>query len=223
MKKTQNGRTLRKCHCRIARCIVAILAAGALVFNIVIMANTKRRAIANDDVAAIGIDIESIVTEPLQPTTEPVYQEEPSRSCTLEEVDSNPWVTPIGSKYQVSKNDFVQLCNLVGREYGADFVPIEEKAKVVQTVLNRVESPYFPDSIEDVITQPGQYEGELSRGYYSDRVTESVRQAVLYALNGNVQNDYVFYWGDGVKNHFYSYEEYECFVQDLNNFKAANL
>lgn len=142
-------------------------------------------------------------------------------SVTLQQVDTQPWGNKIGSKYQVSKSDFVELCNLLGREYGADFVPVEEKALVVQTVLNRVSDPRFPDTVEAVIAQPGQYTGYLDRGFYSEEtVTESVRQAVLYALNGNVDNNYVFYWGDGMKNHFYTYEEYDKFATDLNAFKA---
>ena len=158
-------------------------------------------------------------------------------SVTLHDVDTLPWTTRIGAKYQISKNDFVQLCNLIGREYGADFIPVQEKAAVVQTVMNRVNSPSFPDTIQGVIEQPGQYEGFLSRGYYSDKVTESVRLAVLGCLNGEFYTRYtdkanvvpykiagecdinegaLFYWGDGLFNHFY--QTYEEFSETYNYF-----
>ena len=163
--------------------------------------------------------METATTAPSQEVT--TIEAEPELiSTTVEEVDNQPWARRIGTKYRVSKSDFVHLCNLVGREYGADFVPVEEKALVAVTVLNRVQSEHFPNSVEKVITQPGQYEGELSRGYYSAKVTESVREAVMMALNGEITNDYVFYWGDGTRNHFYTYEEYNLFAKDLTDFKA---
>lgn len=161
-------------------------------------------------------------------------------SVTLKDIDTLPWGTRIGAKYQISKNDFVQLCNLVGREYGADFIPVQEKAAVVQTVMNRVNSPSFPNTIQGVIEQPGQYEGFLSRGYYTDKVNESVRLAVLGCLNGEFYTRYtdkanvvpykiagecdinegaLFYWGDGLFNHFYqTYEEFsETYTYFLNH------
>ena len=224
MKQGRNSKTkrvLRASHLRIDRCIVALLATTNLAFFGVVVGiqKTEGKATGVTNVINKTVALSPITTGKWMLTKpEESVNQAPVCSCTLEEVDTNPWDTPIGFKYQVSKNDFVHLCNLVAREYGADFVPIEEKAKVAQTVLNRVASPYFPDTVEKVITQPGQYEGELSRGYYSDRVTESVRLAVIYALNGNVQNDYVFYWGDGKENHFYTYEEYSQFATDLTAF-----
>lgn len=142
-------------------------------------------------------------------------------ATTLEEVDMSNDTVKIGSSYQFSKGDFIELCNLVGREYGADIVPVAEKALVVQTVVNRVTSPHFPNNVEDVIAQPNQYTGWLSRTDYSSSVTESVREAVLYCLNGNVSNDFVFYWGDGYNNYFYTFEEYPMFEKDLSRFLAG--
>lgn len=169
--------------------------------------------------------------------TEPAVTTVTTISVTLEDVDTLPWATRIGSKYKVSKNDFVQLCNLVGREYGADFIPVQEKAAVVQTVMNRVYSPDFPNTVQEVIEQPKQYEGFLSRGYYSEKVTESVRLAVLGCLNGefdtrynwqanimpyklygecNINDSALYYWGDGYFNHFY--QTYEDFAQSYDYF-----
>lgn len=234
----QNART-RNLHRVIARSLFAVLASVPLVISLCVRWKSNS-ASADKHQEKVTVNAEKPITAVVEPAVievtplamryEKVYAEETEEpkstgyyvSTTLEQVDNQEWLRPIGSKYKVSKSDFVQLCNLVGREYGSDFVLEKEKALVCLTVLNRVESEHFPDTIEAVISQPGQYEGELSRGYYSDKVTESVREAVMMTLNGEIEpNDYIFYWGDGRTNHFYPYEEYNLFVADLNAFKTS--
>lgn len=158
------------------------------------------------EVAANAIPITDIWTDNAQ-----------NIATKLEDIYTMPWSNRIGKLYKLSKCDYVQLCNLVAREYGAYWVPEEEKAKVVQTVMNRVESEYFPNTVEEVLSQPGQYTGELSRGYYDPRVDDSIKKAVLYYLNGwYVNNNYLFYWGDGKVNHFYT--NYEDFKVSYDNY-----
>lgn len=233
-RQNQNARTVRS-KVLIARAMVAVLASVPLVITLLVRSKSNTVKVKENTITVmpIAVDVEPAVIEEATLWYEAEVQTAAASenqnyktsldvSTTLEEVDSQVWSKRIGAKYQVSKNDFVQLCNLVGREYGSDFVPEKEKALVCLTVLNRVESGIFPDTIEAVISQPGQYEGELSRGYYSDKVTESVREAVMMALNGEIEpNDYIFYWGDGRTNHFYPYEEYNQFATDLNAFKAS--
>jgi hypothetical protein len=237
-----------------AKCIVAII---AILLIVAVSTFTKKESFANNQVGMASgetdiqdaiIEVTTAMTEYIETVTEEttsttVIEEtetittEVTISITLDDVDSQPWVRPIGAKYQVSKGDFVQLCNLIGREYGADYIPVQEKAAVVQTVMNRVMSPSFPNTVQGVIEQPGQYEGFLSRGYYSDKVTESVRLAVLGCLNGEFTSRYtvtsmyafygecdideyaLFYWGDGYFNHFYqTYEEFKVsYDYFLNN------
>lgn len=231
-RQNQNARTVRS-QVLIARAMVTVLASVPLVITLLVRSKSNTVKVKENTITVMPIaaDVEPAVIEEVwyeaevqtAPSSESQnYQARLDVSTTLKEVDSQVWSKRIGAKYQVSKNDFVQLCNLVGREYGSDFVPEKEKALVCLTVLNRVESEHFPNTIEAVISQPGQYEGELSRGYYSDKVTESVREAVMMALNGEIEpNDYIFYWGDGRTNHFYPYEEYNLFVADLNAFKTS--
>lgn len=234
----QNART-RNLHRVIARSMFAVLASVPLVISLCVRWKSNS-ASADKYQEKVTVNAEKPITAVVEPAVievtplamryEKVYAEETEEpkstgyyvSTTLEQVDSQEWLRPIGSKYKVSKSDFVQLCNLVGREYGSDFVPEKEKALVAMTVLNRVDSEKFPNTIEAVISQPDQYVGELSRGYYSEKVTESVREAVMMALNGEIEsNEIIFYWGDGCTNHFYTYEEYDLFEAHLNAFKDS--
>ena len=61
-------------------------------------------------------------------------------------------------------------------EYGSDWIPVYEKAKVVNGVMNRVYDSRFPDTIYDVLTQSGQFPGFYTYGtyYMSDSIIASV-------------------------------------------------
>lgn len=101
-------------------------------------------------------------------------------------------------------DDYVLLCNLVAREYGSDWVPVEEKAKVVATVMNRVNSSMFPNTIYEVVTQPNQFSGYVAYYDFTSNVTSSVKEAVdYYFAHPDEFGSYLYFYGDGTYNHFY--------------------
>ena len=103
----------------------------------------------------------------------------------------------------ITEDERILLCNLVGREYGSDYVPVSEKAKVVATVMNRVKSPDFPDTIYGVVTQKGQFTGYVPYSYYTDKVTESVKESVEYYFSHSDEfGNYLYFYGDGKWNYF---------------------
>ena len=74
--------------------------------------------------------------------------------------------------------------------------------------MNRVNSPRFPNTIYDVLTQPYQFTGAVgyvNLGTYSSSVTQSVKDAVtLYFTDTeSFTQGYLGFWGDGYSNHFY--------------------
>lgn len=72
----------------------------------------------------------------------------------------------------------------------AEGEPEEGKRLVIDTVLNRVDSGYFPDTIYDVIYQPYQFtsmtNGRSERCVVTDEVRELVREEVLSRTNSDV-------------------------------------
>lgn len=105
----------------------------------------------------------------------------------------------------ISESERVMLCNLVGREYGSDHVPVAEKAKVVSVVMNRVNSPYFPNTVYEVITQPDQFSaGYIPVDSYSPEVTDTVIEAVDYYFEHEEEfsSDIYYFVGDGYWNYF---------------------
>lgn len=104
----------------------------------------------------------------------------------------------------ITQAEFYMLANLVAHEYGADWVATAEKAKVVMTVMNRVRSNKFPNTIREVILQKNQY-CWVPDSYYWKRTTQGCKDAVTYYFNHQDQystNLYSFY-GNGRENIFY--------------------
>jgi len=57
----------------------------------------------------------------------------------------------------VAFDDLFLLAKLIQSEAGSTRIGLEWRMCVGEVVLNRVASPEFPDSIEEVVFQPGQY------------------------------------------------------------------
>lgn len=56
-----------------------------------------------------------------------------------------------------TEEDLDLLARLIWREMGSRWIPDEEQLKTGSVVLNRMAHPAFPDTLRDVIYQPGQY------------------------------------------------------------------
>jgi len=68
-------------------------------------------------------------------------------------------------------------------EYEAGDCPWDHKVAVAAVVLNRVASPAFPDSVYDVVGQPGQYHSMYLSGFSG--VRRSSYEAARAAMDGN--------------------------------------
>lgn len=69
-----------------------------------------------------------------------------------------------GLTYQkISWYDLYLLSKIIYAEAGSYWLSDEWKMSVGEVVLNRVSSPEFPNTVHDVIYQPGQYYGSNSR------------------------------------------------------------
>lgn len=128
------------------------------------------------------------------------------------QIESEPttaWVEPnpleqTYTELPISDYERILLCNVVAREYGSDWVSVYDKACVVATVMNRVNSPQFPNTIEGVLTQPYQFSGYYACNYEWSNVTDSVRESVDYYFNHqNEFGNYLYFYGDGTRNYFY--------------------
>jgi len=66
---------------------------------------------------------------------------------------------------KVSWDELYLLSKIIYAEAGSDWLSDEWKMSTGEVVLNRVASPEFPNTIAEVINQPGQYYN-MSSGYF---------------------------------------------------------
>lgn len=76
------------------------------------------------------------------------------------------------------------LSKLIEAEAGSLWLPAEWKMAVGEVVLNRMASPEFPDSMREVIEQPGQYYGKGSAFFAALRPSEASVLAAKRLLEG---------------------------------------
>ena len=101
-------------------------------------------------------------------------------TATTEQVETTTGTS--NGTLPITQAEFYMLANLVAHEYGADWVSLHEKAKVVATVMNRVRMSRFPNTVREVILQRNQY-CWVPDSYYWKRTTQSCKDAVTYYFN----------------------------------------
>lgn len=90
----------------------------------------------------------------------------------------------------------------------------EGKILVIDTVLNRVDSDYFPDTIYDVIYQPNQFSSMWNGRIDRCEVREDIYELVKNEMQTRTNNDVIFFTAGRyskygvpmfqVENHFFS-------------------
>lgn len=113
-------------------------------------------------------------------------------------------VAEVNSTYPITEYERILLCNIVANESGSDWISIYDKACVVACVINRVDDSRFPNSIEEVLTQPYQFSGYYASDCYYPTVTDACIQAVDYYFeHSNEFGDYLYFEGNGTNNVFH--------------------
>lgn len=160
---------------------------------------TSTTSSTTTDTTTITSTVETtLMTQPIEVNQTIAVATEPEPTTAW--VEPEPTWT---SNTPISDYEYVLLANVVANEYGSNWVSVPEKAKVVATVVNRTNSPLFPNTIEGVLTQPYQFTGYVASGYYQPNVTESCKQAVdYYYEHPDEFGNWLYFWGDGQMNHF---------------------
>ncbi len=91
---------------------------------------------------------------------------------------------------EISFDDFMLIAKIIWAEAGSEWLDDEWKMCVGEVVLNRVASPEFPNTVKEVLEQPGQYYGANSRYFNNIIPTERCAQVAMRLMNGErVIND----------------------------------
>lgn len=95
----------------------------------------------------------------------------------------------------VTAGEIDLLARLVTAEAKGE--PYEGKVAVASVILNRVDSSQFPNSIEGVIYQPGQF-SPVSNGTINQPATAEAKQAANAAVNGGRTTTALFFYNASI-------------------------
>lgn len=156
------------------------------------------------------------VTTTTTTTTEPVTEETTIEEVTdTEVVDNNEEGSDSGDNSQgltslkyITDTERIYICNVVAAEYGADWVPIYDKAMIVCGIMNRVNhggwSGGLPSTVYNVLMAPYQFNPDYVVPYYRRNVTQSCIDAVEYYFEhiDEFPTNIHSWCGDGRYNYF---------------------
>ena len=172
------------------------------------------------EMSSAVVSEETSTTTKEDPTDTKFTSEEPPNTGLDEQIETTtvseeflvdpPQEESTPNSIQTSEEDIILLSKLVyGEARGVKSKT--EQACVIWCVLNRVDSEYYPNTIKEVILQPGQF-----YGYSIDfPVTEDIKSLVIDVVlrweqekytgefTGRVLPvEYLYFSGDGVRNYF---------------------
>ena len=96
-----------------------------------------------------------------------------------------------------SANDLYILSHIISAESGN--CSDEMMIAVGSVVLNRVEDDRFPDTIEEVVFQPGQYSPTWNGAYFNDPTDEAVEVAEMLLTDGSQIDESVVWQAEFVQ------------------------
>ena len=85
-----------------------------------------------------------------------------------------------------TEEDLDLLSRVIYAEVGCTWIPDWVQRMVGSVVLNRVNSPYYPDTIYDVIYQPGQYAPTWDGSIYKTPDARTIENARYLLENGSI-------------------------------------
>lgn len=86
---------------------------------------------------------------------------------------------------------------------------VTEQAAVMWCVLNRVDSPLYPDSVGEVVTQRAQFNGYSENNPITQEMLQLANSVLTYWSEGDdsgrvLPKEYLYFTGDGKHNYFYT-------------------
>lgn len=118
-----------------------------------------------------------------------------------------------GDPYEAEQEAYVDY---VAAEYLANVTwgeargcSVTEQAAVMWCVLNRVDSPLYPDSVGEVVTQRAQFNGYSESNPITQEMLQLANSVLTYWSEGTdygrvLPKEYLYFTGDGKHNYFYT-------------------
>lgn len=104
-----------------------------------------------------------------------------------------------GMTIGVSKDDMELIALITMAE--AEGESERGKRLVISTILNRLDSEYFPDSVEEVIYQPGQFSSVWNGRIDKCHVQSDIYQLVKEEIKFRTDDEVIFFHADKYSNY----------------------
>lgn len=119
-------------------------------------------------------------------------QESETDSFIFDEYDTEAETTTHTADVRIISDEELELLALVTMAEAEDESELGKRL-VIDTVLNRVDSPHFPNTITDVIYQKHQFTSMWNGRYKKTYVDDYVRNLVLEELKDRTNSDVIFF------------------------------
>lgn len=134
---------------------------------------------------------ESIVSV-VETETSTEAQESETDSFIFDEYDTEAETATHTADVRIISDEELELLALVTMAEAEDESELGKRL-VIDTVLNRVDSPHFPNTIIDVIYQKHQFTSMWNGRYKQTYVDDYVRNLVLEELKDRTNSDVIFF------------------------------
>lgn len=108
--------------------------------------------------------------------------------------DDSAVLTAIKAEWWAQEEALHIIAKTIQNEADPEWCAWEHSVAVGAVILNRVNSPYFPDTVKEVVAQPGQYLESYTRDF--DGITQKSYEAAKAALDGDHDVPPDAYWQD---------------------------
>lgn len=132
---------------------------------------------------------EEVGAETIETTWEPIPEEPEAKPMRVEIVEAETEET------EYTEEDFYDDLELLAYTVMAESGNQEELGKrlVIDCILNRVDSKYFPDTIKDVVYAPGQFEVVARGTLYRNCPTEDIYTLIREEIEERTNTEVVFF------------------------------
>ena len=130
--------------------------------------------------------------------------------------DDDPAIRTLSDAWWQEQEDLDILAKVVRYEADPAYCEWEHSVAVAVVVLNRVSSPYFPDSVREVVAAPGQYLPSYTYGF--DGTPRRCYEVAKAALDGEHDVPADCYWQD---THIQGTSIWKAFHLDTGYFSST--
>lgn len=200
MSRKNRYKRLRRLFRRYKLYIVSIVAITSIALLCFFVGNAQA-GVAEAPSESRNVSEESLLNL-VATTSVAAHEPKPIITVSLEETEP--------CEIEIAREDVEMLAKLIWGE-ARGVRSKEQKAAVVWCVLNRVDSPLYPDSIEAVVTQKYQFSGYNESYPLTDEFMEIAEDVLVrwhqekagaIDVGRVLPKEYLYFVGDGVLNYF---------------------